>query len=176
MEQIVFPDETKRVFTYDDKGKLKSETSIEVDGKQNTFVTNEYDKEGRVTSQKEAISDAPTIFEYEDWGDCGTKNTITDHNGNTMTVIADADGNMLESVNAKGSKTSYTYDKYGNVLIQTDHKGNKITNSYDEDGNLTSTEDAAGKITSYGYDGSGNLTSISDSAKRQASFTYNANN
>jgi RHS repeat-associated protein len=113
--------------------------------------------------------------------------------GQAVGAYYDATGQMLQTTDAEGNTTSYTYTPLGLLASQTSPLGAVTGYGYDADGNLTSVTDAnghkttytyngddlvtkktdpLGDVTSYTYDGDQNLSQIVDAAGNTDDFTY----
>jgi RHS repeat-associated protein len=135
--------------TYDADGRVHTVT----DGREITS-TYTYDGEDRVTK-----------VEYSD--------------GSSVSFKYDADGNVIERVDAKAfgepytGVTYYEYDKLNRPILETTPTGKSTRYGYDYDGNLTSLEDAGGTLT-YGYGPDDLLTSLTEpeNSSHPFKFTY----
>jgi len=104
-------------------------------------------------------------------GDLYRLTSITDGNGNVLTVHYDAAGNRDWITDAAGRKTTFSYDAHGRCVSMTTPDGRTATYAYDAGGNLVSTVDLLGTDITYTYDVDGYMTSLSYAGKT-TSFTY----
>lgn len=126
----LYPSGITKTFTYDANHKI---TSIK-DGKNQTFVTNRYDSEGRVYEQD--LGTGTYQFSY---GVDST--TVTDRNGYVTTYTFDSAGNLLSkelftdglrSGEPASYLTTYTYNANSSLTSVTFPLGNGIKYTYDE--------------------------------------------
>ena len=180
-------------YTYDENHRIVSESNA--NGV--TFVANEYDEEGRVIAQDDALAETPLMtFDYSVDDEENTVTTSTDRNGNSVVFKSDRfghitektdrngnsvyydyddQGNLICETNKVGGKTTYSVDDNNNVVSITDCAGNAIQMSYDEAGNIVSTTGALGTVNSYTYSNSNQLTSVKEGGKPQRTYSYDEN-
>jgi RHS repeat-associated protein len=96
----------------------------------------------------------------------------TDAEGNTTSYTYTPLGLLASQVSPLGAVTSYGYDTAGNLTSVTDAKGNKTAYTYNGDDLVTKKTDPLGNATSYAYDGDQNLSQIVDAAGNTDDFTY----
>jgi RHS repeat-associated protein len=161
-----------------------------------TYLTNEYDGDGRVSRQ--TLADGGTWgFAYTAKGSRVSETVLTDPRGNARRDRFNAAGYLVSQIDALGQTTtftrqagtnllvsttdplgrvtSYTYDAKANVTSITDPAGNVRSFTYESTFNqVTSARDPLGNVTSFSYDAHGNLTAISDPLGNTATLTYNA--
>ena len=188
---INYPGGENSVFTYDQTGRVISETDAE--GRQ--VFRNIYDEQGRVVSQADGKNQISTLAYSMDDQSGRSVTTITDRNGNTksfthnrryeVTAITDelgktstysydANGNRITITNPAGYNNRMTYDARGNLASMIDPAGNVTTFSYDDRDNLLSVQNAAGKKNLNTYDENNNLVSITDLMNNTVTFSYDA--
>ena len=78
---------------------------------------------------------------------------------------------LVESVDAYGSKTTYTYSARGDLLTVTDSMGNSVVAEYDGFGHRTMVQDKDSGTVSFNYDVYGQEIARIDNSKN--TFTYN---
>jgi RHS repeat-associated protein len=185
-------------YTYDSNNQM---TAIK-DPRGITYITNQYDGNGRVILQTLANGGTYQIAYTTDSNGNITQTTITDPTGNVETlqldtngyggggnVVSDSKGGVGGSTqydpnthlptsvtDALGRQTTVTYDGVGNVLSTTVNPGALTTTyTYESTYNMvTSVTDAAGKAMTIARDGQGNATQVTDASGVQTSFAYNA--
>ncbi|RDU23406.1 PKD domain-containing protein, partial [Anaerosacchariphilus polymeriproducens] len=182
----------KAGFSYDNNGNLKTFTNAAgestiynydqnhriisaVNNNNVTFVKNTYDEKGRVLSQEEAGLAGKAMFSYED-KDEKTVIKITNHVGDTTTIMTDEKGRVVKSIDPLGAECVYTYDRNGNRTGERQPDGTKVIKQYDEDGNMTVMYDTASNATYMTYDEKGNLISTKNQVGETTSYQYDENN
>src|SRR5207237_3831882 len=125
--------------------------------------TMSYNTNGQVSSIDGARTDVSdvTTLSYNvctSGGACGQLSSLTNALGQSTTFDSyDANGRLLQSTDANGLKTTYTYDSRGRVL--------KITQ--------TPTSGST-RVTTYTYTAAGDVASVSFPDSRTLSYTYSA--
>ena len=84
--------------------------------------------------------------------------TATDPENNTSTVLTDARGLTMQSIDAIQGVTRFEYDALGQMLHSYDPENFVTTYSYDMQGRVTSRVHPDAGATSYEYDAAGHLT------------------
>ncbi len=107
-------------YTYDNQGRVLSETERKQDGTEDITTSTKYDVNGN-------------------------KRYVTDGNGVTTENVYDG-LNRLTSTSTSGKTTSYGYDANGNKTSATDWRGNTSTSLYDPLNRLVEKRDAYGKL------------------------------
>ena len=168
------PDDYATTFTYDDAGRVLSET----DPLGHT-TTHTYDKVGNQTSVTDANGHT-TSYQYDAQS---RLTTVTAPDNGVTQYTYDGNGNQLTRLDAKNHTTTYTYDAANQQTSVTSPTGQKWTYAYDANGNLVSTVDANGNSTQTAgdgtttrtYDAVGRLTAIAYSDSTPGvSLTYDA--
>ena len=107
----------------------------------------------------------------------GLLESVTDYNGNTITVNYDEIGNMIGQKDGKGVVTEYELDANGRVLEEKVHMadGSIATTKYTYDpyGNKSSETDALGNKTSYLYDERDNMVKETRADGSSIVYAYN---
>jgi RHS repeat-associated protein len=167
-----------------------------------TFVTNEYDANGRVSRQTVADGSVSTIAYTVNSGKV-TQADVTDGRGNVRRVVFNVDGFPTSDTHALGepeeTRTTYRRQAGTNLVTTVTDALDRITDyGYDAAGNVTSVTRLAGTAeaattsltytalndpatitdplnhtTSFGYDAKGNLTSVTDPLAHRTTYTYN---
>lgn len=196
--KVTDPDGGATEYTYD--GANRMETIKDRRGV--VFLTNQYDTEGRVSSQTQA--DGTTYqFAYTVNGGNVTQTDVTNPRGYVHRVAFNTDGFPTSETNALGrpetQQTNYEREPgSGRLLSETDALGRRTEYGYDSAGNVTSITELAGTanagttsfaydptynqptsitdplnhIRLFAYDPKGNLTSITDPLGKKTTFTY----
>lgn len=154
-------------YHYDDAHHM----TLAVNALGKTYVTNSYDAEGRVLTQKEPGKAAPIQISYTDTADGGT----CVHTSEGIEIITDAAGRKIETTDNNGAVTTYFYDKSGNLIDERDTYDNTVMYQYDEENHLTATYDTAGNVTFTEYDDKGNPILVTDQTGIGTSFAYDEN-
>lgn len=138
-------------------------------------VTNTYDAQGRVASQRDGQG-ALSTFAY-----AAGQTTLTDPRGHATTYILDGRLRVLAQRDVVAGSTltlSYTYDAAGNRTAVTDCAGRTTDFSYDARGNVLTKTDpspdgiAPRPLTRFTYDGRNNLTQITDALGAVTTLAY----
>jgi RHS repeat-associated protein len=178
-------------YTYDASGGMVSIT----DARGISFLTNEYDPEGRVLRQTQADGGVWT-FAYTGPVRAHTGVTVTDPRGHPTIYRLDNAGFASETIDALGQATRhdrdavgrvtstsdplgrvtrFAYDAAGNITRITDPEGNARTFTYEPIFNrMTSLTDPLGQVTRLEYDTAGDLTAFVDPLGHRTTFTYDA--
>src|SRR5581483_1979627 len=86
--------------------------------------------------------------------------------GNTFTTVYDEAGNVVGTINARGVRTSYTFDKDNRQTSMTEAVGTSVERTtstvYDGVGNVVQRVDALGRTTSYAFDSLDRQTAITE--------------
>ncbi|THJ31120.1 RHS repeat protein [Lampropedia aestuarii] len=98
--------------------------------------------------------------------------TITDPLGRTSRFIWDFRGNLLQSIDAAGHSTSYSYDRRGLPTTITDALGKTKQLQYNARGQLIHYTDCSGQPTAFSWDEEGNLLSSTDALGQTTTYTY----
>ena len=181
-----------RTFTYHDKSMMKTAT----DENGHVFITNTYDPEGRIQTQKDARATAngesyQISLAYADITYQGVEcvqTTLTDRMGYTSVYISNkVTRNTLSEVhNLAGGgvrRVLRDFDGSGNLLHETvmmgptstaDTVGNKTSYTYDGNRNVLTITDPVGNVRTFTYDDRNNLLTATDLLGNVTSMTYQA--
>jgi RHS repeat-associated protein len=116
-----------------------------------------------VTAAVGLAEENTTSFEY-DAVSCNVVRTV-DPLLNETTLAYDSAGSVIESVDAEGRVTRFTYD-----LL------NRITQVIDASNSVPDPSCGTAGVTCYDYDSAGNLTQITDARDRVTIFEYDTQN
>ena len=155
------------------------------DPRNNTYVVNEYDVNGRVKKQTQA--DLTTFqFNYtlDAFGDV-TQTDVTDPRGNIHRTVFNSDGYVTSETYAAGTSeqqtTTYERQPGSNIMLSvTDPFGHKTAFTYDSAGNVLQTTDNADTATAqtytYTYESAFNqVATVTDPLNHTLTFAYDAN-
>ena len=141
LRQIAYADGTTRDYTYDGAGRV---ATVSINGNLQT-----------VEIERGALGSYAVIAP----------------NGGATTVTLGASGEVLETVNALGQKSTRTYTADTLLEAVVGPTGKRAKIAYDEDGQAVKATDAAGADTHFGYTSDfGNLAKVTDA--RGNSFDY----
>jgi RHS repeat-associated protein len=164
----------------------------------NTTLTQNFDQDGRVSRQLDALNNA-TTFAYDPPPGAGT---VTDALGNKSQNLHTDLQNVNQEVDANGKATTTVYDAAIRPVQITDRLGGRTILAYDPASGLeTSRTDPSGNVetavytaqkqglvtfyvtskltyadgasSSYQYDANGNVLSETDQAGKVTQYTYN---
>jgi YD repeat-containing protein len=85
--------------------------------------------------------------------------SISDEHGDTLNIVRDADGNVLQVKSPRGYQISMEYDSGSRIKRVVDTWGDRVNYTYDPAGRLESVNDGTG-TTQYRYDSHGNMAAI----------------
>lgn len=91
--------------------------------------------------------------------------SISDPNGNTITLTYDTDQTLKSVTDAAGRTTSFTYDANKHCIAMKAPDGREATYAYDPAGHLIETKDFLGSITTFTYDNKHYMTSMNAAGK-----------
>ena len=166
LQQIKFPDNSHRYFSYDNHGRLETLSADDNVG----LLTFGYNSIGTVTSTN-VIGNVST-FCFDDYGQILKS---ADALGRSMQIGLDKERNVKTVTGPIGHTYNYEYDSQGNLVRLIDPNGGITRLSYSSDFNrLSSLIDAKSNLTEYGYDTKGNLTSITYADGSEESWTYDS--
>ena len=131
------------------------------------------DKNDRLTQITYGVgTGVPTIInKFNAFG----QTTLTDENGNTISVNRNYFGHITKKTPPLGNITYYTYDTDNNLARISDPAGKKTYFTYDSKNQLTRTSDKMGGKVYRSYDKDGNLISLTDQNSNKTRFNYDAN-
>lgn len=157
------------LYTYDASHRIVSIT----DPRGITFITNQYDADGRVVRQTQADAGVWT-FAYTLTGGLVTETRVTDPRGNPTTYRFNSQGFTLSQTDALGQTMAFEYDPGSNLLAAvTDPLGRITRFAYDAQGNVTSITDPAGTTRTFAYEPAFNrVISITDPLGQVTRFEY----
>jgi YD repeat-containing protein len=108
-----------------------------------------------------------TVYQFTAVGNVGYLNSISDRNGNTitLTVIAMSRNNILrltQVTDPVGRSLNLTYDANFHCTTVTDPTGRTVNYTYNASGTLATVTDPNGGVTQYTYDAQNRITSMID--------------
>ncbi|WP_437073864.1 DUF6531 domain-containing protein [Streptomyces sp. enrichment culture] len=160
-------DGNAETYGYDTAGRLNKITDAR--GKQKTF--NVYDTQGRVTSQKDALS-YETKFSYSKNGVFDQVDT-TAPDGGIWTDIYYKNV-LFTQIDPLNNKSYYRYDKFFNRTSAIDAEIRRTEWTFDSAGRLTGRSNTASD-ESWTYDASGNVATYTDGEYNKTTFGYTGN-
>jgi len=168
LNEITYPDQTKRVFDYYYADARLASVSDSAGG----TVRFSYPDPDIATIRITAPDGGKTQV---DMGPSGEILRATDALGNVVTRTYDGDG-LLKSIRApSGKSVRYAYDARGRVIGQTSAAGNEMAFDYTElFGNLSALRDARNNALEYGYDDKGRATAVKFADGSQMKIEYDA--
>ena len=110
---------------------------------------------------------------------------MTDANGHTTTYEYNYKNQLIQTTDAQGSKTTFTYGAGGcstcgggsdNLTAVTDAKNHTTTYQYNQTGRLIKETDPLGNATSYTYDAKGNMIAKTKPDGRTINYVYDVLN
>ena len=114
------------------------------------------------------------VIEYGYNGD-DLLESITDPNNHTfVTNIYDAEGRVIEQLDASGSSTTFAYQTNPTITTTTDNEGNQTEHEFDSDHRLIRETDAFGYSMFYAYDADNNRTYIKDRGNHETFMQYDS--
>jgi RHS repeat-associated protein len=167
-------------YTYDAAHQLKTIR----DPRNITYLTVDYDANGRVQRQTQADSSTYQFAYVDDGNGNVTQATVTDPNGNQRRVNFNSAGYSTSEIEALGKpeQQTTTFERQAGTNLMTavvDPLNRRTEYGYDTVGNLTSVTRLAGTgsavTTSYTYDPSfSQLKTRTDPLNHTTSYGYNA--
>lgn len=97
--------------------------------------------------------------------------SVTDRNGNAITLAHNANGRIAAITDASGRQTRFTYDSNNRCTGMATFDGRSASYQYDAAGNLTQSVDLAGNVIIYVYDAHNYLQAMTVDGKT-TSFAY----
>ena len=184
----------KRItYVYDSRGRLTRQRLYD-NGNMVSQTTRQYDEVNNLV--KETLANGlEIIYGYDALKRVVSKTQWDGERNITESYRYDADGRLVETVDAlenetvfsyiysngdyltitatraDGSETSISYDRAGNVIKQTDALGNQKLFAYNAFGNLVCQIDGD-RETLFEYDKMGNNTKITDALENETHFIY----
>ncbi len=119
-----------------------------------------------------------TYYECNTGGECGQLQWVTNAKGHVTSYDNyDSNGRLLQSTDANGVITTYTYHPRGWLLNSTKTSGSGVrtTNyAYDNEGQLISSTSPDGVVITYVYDAAHDLRSMTDNLGNKVEYQYDA--
>lgn len=88
--------------------------------------------------------------------------SITDRNGNTISIARDASGNVTTITDPVGRTLTFAYDSSNRVTSISDPIGRTVSYTYNSQGSLATFTNPAGGVTQYSYDANNNMLKMID--------------
>ncbi|CAN5278875.1 hypothetical protein BH09ACT1_BH09ACT1_26110 [soil metagenome] len=161
---ITAPGALTRTFGYDDAHRMLTAT----DAGGVTYLTNEFDADGRVIRQLDAAKNVRT-FVYG-----AGKTTYTNNRGDDTVFSWDDEHRITKVTDALGGVEQFGYDAAGNTIRHTDQEGRVTRYEYDSRGDVTKETSPTGAVTTYTYSATGMLTATTDGLGRTTTYDVNA--
>ena len=146
-----------------------------------SFAHDQYGKVSQIDGPRTDVNDITTLEYYDcsTGAECGQLKKVTNAVGHVSTFdIYDAAARLLQSTNANGVVTTYSYHPRGWMLgmIQAPPSGTaRVTNyEYDNAGQLTKITLPDGTEQNYVYDAAHDLREIVDNIGNKIEHTYDA--
>lgn len=138
---------------YDMRGLLASRTDAL--NNTDTFAYNAFGEQRQRIERLNASDTRQTDLLYDRRGQLSfsTLDAGTGRLNLANSSVYDAFGRAVQSTDARGNTTRYSYDKLGRLLVTTDPLLQNRKSSYDAFGRVLTQTDALGQTTTYTYDG-----------------------
>ena len=167
---VTLPDGRTHAFTYDGAHQLITGT----DATGTLYLKNEYDAQGRVVKQWDAVGKLRTL-DYSKPG----QTTYTDTRGRKSVYFYDASFRVTKVQHPDGTTAAFGFDGQNNVTTSTDENGHTTTYTYDGSGNILTDTSPTGAVTKYTYTPSGLVATKTDAggpkaAARTWAYEYDA--
>ncbi len=107
----------------------------------------------------------------EGFTSAGRLSTITDKNGNKVTLTYDGNGRLTSIADDSGKSLTLGYDASNRIITATDPLSRVVTYSYDGSSNLVAVKDPMNFYENYTY-ASGKMSAIIDPVGKRTAFTY----
>jgi RHS repeat-associated protein len=154
LTSITNPDGRVRSYSYDDAHRMVTAT----DALGVTYLTNEFDAEGRVAKQTDADGNVRSLS----YDTASGTTTYTDNEGTETVFSYDSQHRITGKTDAAGNSTAYVYNDLDQVTSYTDEAGHEWAYTYDATGNVASTVLPDGTTTTFTYTPTGELASQTD--------------
>ena len=152
LESITYPDDTVKLISYDDLGRVASITL----GASNGAVYFGYGAGGLISVTDNLGNQTKYYLDHN-----GLIAKMEGPDGQAVRMNYDEEYNLASFVDAAGLSTLFNYDENGNLIQETDALGGTTRMAYTSDLNrLAMITDAKGNITRYSCDDNGNLSAI----------------
>jgi RHS repeat-associated protein len=99
---------------------------------------------------------------------------VTDALNDLSTVVYDATGNVVNTIDALGNKGTFTFDALNRPVTSTNPLGFTTTLAYDAASNVLAVTNPRGYTTSFAYDALNQRTQTTDALNNLASVVYDA--
>jgi RHS repeat-associated protein len=171
--KIQQPENKETLISYDKVGNIIT-TKKKIAQNKYQITRNKYNLQNMITEKSLLLDteylDKKSLSEGEFDEQYGSKIL------STIKFKYDPQGNIKETKDQLGNKTTYTYNLSSKLKEVTNPLGNKITYNYDELDNLIKETRPLNNITSYQYDSMGRITSkistYQDDSTKTISYEY----
>lgn len=165
-------------FTYDQYDRLVSSLSSEGIMSETLYDANNNKTEQKVNLENGKVLKSTSVYDILDQVTGNTVGSSADDQ-RTTSMVRDTNGNIVETIDARGLKTQYTYDIFDRAIEKrvisdsSDSSKDIVTKySYDQNGNIIQTIDARNNITTYEYDRFDRMTTTTNSLGTKNILTY----
>ena len=166
LTRITYPNNGSVYYEYDKEGNIHTVT----DQLDRVYVTNEYDRKGRVVRQQ--MSDGSEFAMF--YNDRERINTIVDQSTGEKTIYKYGEQKVVtEIIYADGTTEAYAYDERENRIYEKDRNNHENFKIYDVFGNLIEEKLPSGLITTTEYDVYQNKVHQYDNTGRETFWEYN---
>ena len=152
-------------YTYTSQGYISEITNE--NGK--CYVTNQYDRKGRVVRQNTADGEEYVFF-YDDKNRQTVVTTVSKNA--SVTYHYNTKKQVEKTVFENGSTKERRYDACERIIYEKDELGRETFRQYDTEGRLLQEELPTGLTTTYTYDVNGNMTEKADNLGRITRYEY----
>lgn len=181
---IVYPDESRNEFAYDENGNMTGLT----DREKNIWLL-EYNSRGQITGitnpqggvSEWGYNDDATVAWAKD-SDTGQSDYTYDElkrltridfpDESSIEYTYDANDQITSIKNGNGHTITYTYDKNGNMIKSTGPDGEFVQAVFDYMDRYTQVIDKAGKTWEFAYDPRGRLAGVTSPEDETAVYEY----
>jgi RHS repeat-associated protein len=178
------------LFTYDDAGRVLTQTTRANDGLGDAVTTHEYDTQGRLSRIVDATGQATRYLDYDAngnhtrildaenratifaWDGLGRRRSMANAFGHTWQFEHDAFNNLSAEVTSRNHRTDYYYNLDNQVIRSTNPLGHERTWRYGPDGKILEEKDEDGYTSRYEYDEFGRLARVFDPANNMTEYRY----
>jgi len=135
---------------------------------------------GNPVASYDIIEKDQTKYHFANYSGASVLNTITDENGNQVTVNNSSTGGLISVTDSSNRSVTFGYNgpTAGTYNTMTDPLGHVVTLSYDASRNLSQVTYPTLNGTSYsvtlGYDAQQDVTSIKNMRGSTSTFSYNS--
>ncbi|MEL7434615.1 MAG: hypothetical protein AAFN11_11770, partial [Chloroflexota bacterium] len=192
VETLVLPTGVAQTYTYDERGRLVSRSSLgrtvrydinntntryRIDTVPNASATFLFNANGQLDAiNLPRVNGSAYDFGYDSRGNLAS---VSNNLSGASRLVIRADYNAQSWVQATsignfdgGLVTAFDYDVLGNVVAVTDPLGNALSNRVDGAGRVTQVTLPNGDVIGYAYDIVGDLVGVTDAEGNTSQFSY----